>query len=103
MLVSMTKTRAQLTAGTLNRLGGSLSDLHSDRVKAGPTRRLLKRVASLPKSRRDKVLSICRQLDAGTYEVNKRLDAATDRLIEKLVAEVREEDETKTTRQSLHK
>jgi anti-sigma28 factor (negative regulator of flagellin synthesis) len=42
----------------------------------------LKRIASVPDIRRDKVLDIRRQLAEGTYEVADRLDSAMDRVLE---------------------
>jgi len=47
-----------------------------------PQEEVLKRIASLPRTRRDKVLDIRRQLTEGTYEVADRLDRAIDRVLE---------------------
>jgi hypothetical protein len=44
----------------------------------------LKRIASLPTHRRDKVLGIRCQIANGTYEVSRRLDGAMERVLEAL-------------------
>jgi anti-sigma28 factor (negative regulator of flagellin synthesis) len=46
----------------------------------------LKRIASPPPIRHDKVLDIRRQITDGTYEVMDRLDKAIDRVLEALTA-----------------
>ena len=51
-----------------------------------PQEEVLKRIASLPRTRRDKVLDIRRQLTEGTYEVAGRLDRAIDRVLEAITA-----------------
>lgn len=43
-------------------------------------------IASLPRSRQDKVLAIRRQLAEGTYTVAHRLDETIDRILETLTA-----------------
>jgi hypothetical protein len=48
--------------------------------------KVLKRIASLPRTRQDTVLDIRRQLTEGTYEVANRLDRAMDRVLEALTA-----------------
>ena len=47
---------------------------------------VLQRIASLPRTRRDKVLDIRRQLVEGTYAVTDRLDKAIDRVLEAITA-----------------
>jgi len=73
------------------------SNVHSDKVKQGKTARLLKKVASLPTARREKILAVRRQLDAGKYSIDERLNAATDRLIENLLTKEMKENEVKIT------
>jgi len=46
----------------------------------------LKQIASLPRTRQDKVLDIRRQLAEGTYEVADRLDRAIERVLETIAA-----------------
>jgi len=50
-----------------------------------PPEEVLKRIASLPDSRRGKVLDIRRWLAEGTYDVAGRLDRAMDRVLEDCV------------------
>ncbi len=68
-----------------------------DEVRQGITARLLEKVASLPKARREKILAVRYQLDAGKYNINERLNVATDRLIENLITKGMEENEAKNT------
>jgi anti-sigma28 factor (negative regulator of flagellin synthesis) len=49
-----------------------------------PQGKALKKIASLPRTRRDKVLDLRRQIAAGTYQVGGRLDKAMDRVLEAL-------------------
>ncbi|MGE5294744.1 MAG: hypothetical protein ACM3VT_07935 [Solirubrobacterales bacterium] len=51
-----------------------------------PQEEVLKRIAFLPRIRRDKVLDVRRQLAEGTYEVADRMDRAIDRLSEAITA-----------------
>ncbi|MCP4609087.1 MAG: hypothetical protein GY845_10290 [Planctomycetes bacterium] len=61
------------------------SKVQSDMVKQGKTARLLTNVDSLPTARREKILAVRRQLDAGKYSINERLNEATDRFIENFI------------------
>ena len=47
---------------------------------------VLKRIASLPRTRRDKVLDIRRQIVEGTYEVADRLEGTIDRVLAAITA-----------------
>ena len=51
-----------------------------------PIGQVLKRIASLPEIRRQKVLHIRQQLTQGNYNLNKRLDIALDKVLEDLTA-----------------
>ncbi len=51
-----------------------------------PQEEVLKRIAFLPRTRRDKVLDIRRQIAEGTYEVADRMDRAIDRVLEAITA-----------------
>ena len=53
-----------------------------ENMRSTPWEEVLKRTASSPHIRRDKVLSIRRQITEGTYEVAGRLDTAMDRVLE---------------------
>jgi len=51
-----------------------------------PQEAVLTKIASLPRARQDKVLSIRRQLTEGTYAVADRLDRVIDRVLEAITA-----------------
>src|SRR3989304_4838431 len=44
--------------------------------------KILKRIASLPEMRRQKVLDVRKRLIEGQYELNERLDIALDKVLE---------------------
>ena len=46
--------------------------------------KVLKRIASLPEVRQEKVLDVRRQLTEGKYDLSSRLDVALDRVLEDL-------------------
>jgi hypothetical protein len=50
-----------------------------------PIGQVLKKITSLPEVRKKKILTIRRQLTEGRYDINKRLDAALDKVIEDLI------------------
>jgi len=56
-----------------------------ENMRSTPGEEVLKRIAASPDIRRDKVLSIRRQITEGTYEVAGRLDRAIDRVREDCV------------------
>ena len=47
---------------------------------------VLKKIASLPEARREKVLDLRRQLTEGKYNLNERLDIALDKFLEDLTS-----------------
>jgi negative regulator of flagellin synthesis FlgM len=47
---------------------------------------VLKRIASLPEIRKEKVLDVRRQLTEGKYDLNERLEIALDKVLENLTA-----------------
>lgn len=55
-------------------------------LRVTPPEEVLKMIASLPRTRQDKVLDIRRQLAEGTYAVADRLDGAMDRVLEAITA-----------------
>jgi len=71
-------------------------NVHGDKVR-GIAARLLEKIALLPKARREKILAVRRQLDAGKYSIDERLNVATDRLIENLLTKEMKENEVKST------
>ncbi len=54
-------------------------------MNSTPLGQVLKKIASLPEVRRQKVLTVRRQLTDGQYDINSRLDAALDKVLEKLI------------------
>ena len=57
-----------------------------ENLNTTPIGQVLKKIASLPEIRKDKVLSVRRQLTDGKYDLNERLDIALDRVLEDLTA-----------------
>jgi hypothetical protein len=77
------------TRDAANGLGGESSpsdDVAMERIletmNTTPWEEVLKRIACSPHIRRDKVLSVRRQITEGTYEIEDRLDGAIDRMLE---------------------
>ena len=48
-----------------------------------PIGQVLRKIASLPEVRQEKVLDVRRQLTEGRYDLNERLDIAIDKVLEK--------------------
>ena len=55
-----------------------------ENLNTTPIGQVLKKIASLPEIRKDKVLGVRRQLTDGKYDVNERLDIALDKVLEEL-------------------
>jgi hypothetical protein len=55
-----------------------------ENINNTPIGQVLKRIASLPEIRREKVLNIRQQLTEGKYNLNQRLDIALDKVLEDL-------------------
>jgi hypothetical protein len=55
-----------------------------ENLNTTPIGKVLKRIASLPEVRKQKVLDVRRQLTEGKYDLNSRLDVALDRVLEDL-------------------
>jgi hypothetical protein len=53
-----------------------------ENINTTPIGQVLKKIASLPEVRKEKVLDIRRQLNKGKYNLNKRLDIALDKVLE---------------------
>ena len=51
-----------------------------------PIGQVLKKIASLPEIRQDKVLNVRRQLTDGKYDLNERLNIAMDKVLEDLTS-----------------
>ena len=57
-----------------------------ENINTTPIGQVLKKIASLPELRRDKVLNVRQQLNDGQYELSGRLDQVVDRGLEDLTA-----------------
>jgi len=57
-----------------------------ENINHTPLGQVLKRIASLPEVRRQKVLRLRRQITEGRYDVADRLDMALDKVLEDLIA-----------------
>lgn len=57
-----------------------------ENINTTPIGQVLKRIATLPEVRKEKVLDVRQQLSRGKYRLNERLDAALDRVLEDLIA-----------------
>jgi len=55
-----------------------------ENINTTPIGQVLKKIASLPEIRRQKVLDVRQRLTAGDYELNERLDIALDKVLEDL-------------------
>ena len=55
-----------------------------ENIGTTPIGQVLKRIASLPEVRQEKVLDVRRQLTEGKYDLNGRLDVALDKVLEDL-------------------
>ncbi|MGA1979784.1 MAG: flagellar biosynthesis anti-sigma factor FlgM [Sedimentisphaerales bacterium] len=57
-----------------------------ENINTTPIGQVLKKIASLPEVRKEKVLDLRRQLSKGKYRLNERLDIALDKVLEDLTA-----------------
>jgi hypothetical protein len=57
-----------------------------DNINSTPIGQVLKKIASLPEIRREKVLNLRREITEGRYDLAERLDLALDRVLEDLTA-----------------
>ncbi len=55
-------------------------------INTTPIGQVLKKIASLPEVRKEKVLDLRKQITQGEYDLNERLDVAVDKVIEHLTA-----------------
>ncbi len=55
-------------------------------INTTPIGQVLRKIASLPEIRREKVLDVRQQLTEGKYDLNERLDVALDKVLEHLTA-----------------
>ena len=57
-----------------------------ENLNTTPIGKVLKKIASLPDGRKEKVLDVRQQLTEGRYELNEYLDVALDKVLEDLTA-----------------
>jgi hypothetical protein len=57
-----------------------------DNINTTPIGQVLRKIASLPEVRKEKVLDVRRQLTEGQYDLDERLDVALDKVLEHLTA-----------------
>lgn len=55
-----------------------------ENINSTPIGQVLKKIASLPEVRKEKVLDLRRQITRGEYDLNERLDVAVDKVLEQL-------------------
>ena len=55
-----------------------------ENINTTPIGQILKKIASLPEVRKEKILDVRRQLTEGKYNLNERLDIALDKVLEDL-------------------
>jgi hypothetical protein len=55
-----------------------------ENINTTPIGQVLKKIASLPEVRKEKVLDVRQRLSKGKYRLNERLDVALDRVLEDL-------------------
>ena len=55
-------------------------------MNSTPLGKVLKKIASLPEVRQEKILDVRRQLTEGRYDLNRRLDNVLERVLEDLIA-----------------
>lgn len=55
-----------------------------ENINNTPIGQVLKKIASLPEVRREKILDVRRQITEGKYDLNERLDVALDKVLEDL-------------------
>lgn len=58
-----------------------------ENINTTPIGQVLKKIASLPEIRKEKVLEVRQQLNKGKYDLNGRLDIALDRVLELLTTQ----------------
>jgi hypothetical protein len=86
-------TRFESEDRQVNPMEGSLApdkDLMMEQILENihttPIGQVLKKIASLPEVRKEKILDVRRQLTEGKYDLNERLDVALDKVLEYLTA-----------------
>ena len=57
-----------------------------ENIHTTPIGQLLKKIASLPEVRQEKILDVRQKLTEGKYDLSERLDVAIDRVLEQLTS-----------------
>ncbi len=57
-----------------------------ENINTTPIGQVLKKIASLPEVRKEKVLNLRQQITQGDYDLNERLDVAVDKVLEQLTS-----------------
>lgn len=58
-----------------------------ENINSTPIGQVLKKIASLPEVRQDKVLDVRRKLTEGQYDLNERLDIALEKVLDDIVTQ----------------
>jgi hypothetical protein len=56
-----------------------------ENINTTPIGQILKKIAALPEVSQQKILRVRSELNQGRYDINKRLDAALDKVLEDLI------------------
>ena len=75
-----------LTAELLSADNDFMMEQILDNINNTPLGQVLKKIASLPEIRKEKVLGVRRQLTEGNYDLDHMLDLAVDKVLEDLTA-----------------
>ncbi|MDD5458491.1 MAG: flagellar biosynthesis anti-sigma factor FlgM [Phycisphaerae bacterium] len=57
-----------------------------ENINNTPIGQVLKKIATLPEVRKDKVLDVRKRISQGSYDISDRLDEALDKVLEDLTA-----------------
>lgn len=71
--------------GLMFELDNSVQELLWEHMQSEPIGRLLQIIASLPEVRQEKVLRARREIAENSPDIERRLDAAMDRVLEELI------------------
>lgn len=77
------KRHANGEAGSLAPDNDLMLEQILENMHTTPIGRVLRKIASLPEVRREKILDVRRQLTEGRYDLNEHLDIAIDKVLEK--------------------
>lgn len=78
--------KAEMVNGDLIKEQDWLMEQILENINTTPIGQVLKRIASLPEVRREKILDVRQRLNKGSYNLSERLDGALDKVLEDLTA-----------------